>query len=89
MRRELFAFHLPNPDLVTADYAGLSRGLSGGTILNICVNAVHAGSTAADLAKWRVTQELLEREIRKVRQAKAEHSGKKGKSRRKIGFCVG
>ena len=28
----------------------------------------------------------LEREITKVRKAKAEHSGEKGKSRRKIGF---
>jgi SpoVK/Ycf46/Vps4 family AAA+-type ATPase len=46
-RRELFAPHLPNPDRVTADYAvlaELSRGLSGGDILNVCVNAVYAGS---------------------------------------------
>jgi hypothetical protein len=38
MRRELFAHHLPNPERVTADYevlAELSRGLSGGDILNI------------------------------------------------------
>jgi hypothetical protein len=31
---------------------------------------------------------MLEREIRKVKKAKAEHSGEKGKSRRRIGFCV-
>jgi SpoVK/Ycf46/Vps4 family AAA+-type ATPase len=45
MRRELFALHLPNPDRVQADYAvlaELSRGLSGGDILNVCVNAIHA-----------------------------------------------
>jgi len=29
---------------------------------------------------------MLEREITKVRKAKAEHSGEKGKSRRKTGF---
>jgi hypothetical protein len=90
MRRELFALHLPNPDRVTADYAvlaELSRGLSGGDILNICVNAIHAGSVDADSAKWLVTQELLEREIAKVRKAKAEHSGEKGRRRRRIGFC--
>jgi hypothetical protein len=29
---------------------------------------------------------MLEREIAKVKRAKAEHSGEKGKSRR-IGFC--
>jgi hypothetical protein len=74
---------------VQADYAvlaELSRGLSGGDILNVCVNAIHAGSTDDDPAKWVVTQEMLEREIRKVRKAKAEHSGEKGKSRRRIGF---
>ena len=29
---------------------------------------------------------MLEREITKAKKAKAEHSGKKGKSRRRIGF---
>jgi SpoVK/Ycf46/Vps4 family AAA+-type ATPase len=90
MRRELFALHLPNPDRVKADYAilaELSKGLSGGDILNICLNAIHAGSTDEDPAKWQVTQATLEREIAKAKQAKAEHSGKKVKSRRRIGFC--
>ena len=59
------------------------QGLRGGDILNICVNAIYAGSTDADPAKWLVTQEMLEREIAK---AKAEQSGEKGKSRTKIGF---
>ena len=89
MRRELFDLHLPNPERVKADYAvlaELSKGLSGGDILNICVNAIHAGSPDAEPAKWRVKQEMLEREIKKVRKAKAEHSGKKVKSRRRIGF---
>jgi ATP-dependent 26S proteasome regulatory subunit len=89
MRRELFALHLPNPDRVTADYAflaELSRGLSGGDILNTCVNAIHAGSTDPNPERWKVTQVMLEREIMKVKKAKAEHSGEKGKSRRRIGF---
>ena len=89
MRRELFALHLPNPDRVQADYAALSelsKGLSGGDILNVCVNAIHAGSVDADPAKWMVTQVILDREIGKVRKAKAEHAGEKGKSRRRIGF---
>ncbi len=63
-----------------------SRGLSGGDILNICVNAIHAGSVDDDSAKWLVTQAILEREIAKAKKAKEEHSGKKGKSRRRIGF---
>jgi SpoVK/Ycf46/Vps4 family AAA+-type ATPase len=89
MRRELFALHLPNPDRVKADcavLAELSRGLSGGDILNVCVNAIHVGSTNADPAKWQVTQAMLEREIAKVKKAKVEHSGEKGKNRRVIGF---
>jgi hypothetical protein len=32
---------------------------------------------------------MLEREITKVKKAKAEHAGEKGKSRRRIGFCAG
>ena len=89
MRRELFTLHLPNPDRVTADYAvlaELSRGLSGGDILNICVNAINAGSVDPDSAKWAVTQAMLEREIAKVKKAKAEHSGEREGPRRRIGF---
>jgi hypothetical protein len=92
MRRELFAHHLPNPDRVTADYAilaELSRGLSGGDILNVCVNAIYAGSVDSDSAKWAVTQGMLEREIGKVKKAKAEHSGEKQGPKRRIGFGVG
>ena len=94
MRRELFALHLPNPDRVQADYAvlsELSKGLSGGDILNICVNAIHAGSTDANPERWMVTQGMLEREIAKTKKAKAkaEHAGEIGKSRRRIGFCDG
>jgi SpoVK/Ycf46/Vps4 family AAA+-type ATPase len=92
MRRELFALHLPNPDRVQADYAvlaELSRGLSGGDILNVCVNAIYAGSVDSDSAKWLVTQGMLEREIKKVRQAKAEHSGEKEGPKRRIGFQPG
>jgi len=91
MRRELFALHLPNPDRVEADYAALasiSRGLSGGDILNVCVNAIYAGSTDVDSAKWAVTQAMLEREIAKVKKAKAEHSRAKQGPKRRIGFLA-
>jgi hypothetical protein len=74
---------------VTADYAVLaeqSRGLSGGDILNICVNAIHAGSVDPNPERWLVTQEILDREIAKAKKAKAEHSGEKRKNRRMIGF---
>jgi hypothetical protein len=89
MRRELFSLHLPNPDRVTADYAilaGLSRGLSGGDILNVCVNAIYAGSVDSDPKRWLVTQAMIEAEIKKARKAKVEHSGEKQGPRRRIGF---
>jgi len=89
MRRELFTLHLPNPERVQADFvvlAELSRGLSGGDILNVCVNAIYAGSLDGDPAKWAVTQGMIEREIGKVRKAKSEHAGEKKEPRRSIGF---
>jgi hypothetical protein len=67
--------------------AELSKALSGGDILNICVNAIHAGSVDVDPAKWKVTQEMLEREISEVKKAESEHSGEKAGSKRwMIGF---
>jgi hypothetical protein len=69
MRRDLFAHHLPNPERVTADYAvlaGLSRGLSGGEILNICLNAIYAGSADPEPDRWVVTQEMIERKTEEV-----------------------
>ena len=91
MRRELFSLHLPSHGRVEANFgalAALSRGLSGGDILNISLNAIHSGSADADPAKWKVTQEMLEREIEKARAAKAEHSGKARRRKRLIGFGV-
>jgi len=91
MRRELFSLHLSNPDRVTADYAilaALSRGLSGGDILNVCVNAIYAGSTDADPERWVVTQKMMESEIAKARKAKAEHSGERQGPKRRIGFLA-
>jgi hypothetical protein len=74
---------------VEADFAilaELSRGLSGGDILNHCGNAIHPGSKDVDSTKWRVTQPMQEREIAKLKKAKAEHSRVKGGAKRRIGF---
>jgi hypothetical protein len=90
MRRELFALHLPNLERVRADYAvlaDLSRGLSGGDILNICLNAIYAGSTDANPERWEVSQTMIEAEIKKAR--KAEYSGERRKEKRVIGFQPG
>jgi hypothetical protein len=72
MRRELFTLYLPNHSRVEANSeirAGLSRALSGGDILNIALNAIHAD---ANPAKSKLTQAKLEREIEKVRAARGE-----------------
>jgi hypothetical protein len=92
MRRELLALHLPNPERVkanlrfasgflhcVANLAEQSRGLSGGDILNICLNAIHAGSRDPDPAKWMVTEEMLLREIKRAKAAKEKHSGRRGR----------
>jgi hypothetical protein len=63
-----------------------SEHLTGGDILNICVNAIDAGSTDANPERWMVTQGMLEREIAKAKKAKAEHSGEKAGQKRRIGF---
>ena len=63
MRRELFVHYLTNTERVRADdavLAELSKGLSGGDILNLCVNAIHSGSVDADWEKWAVTQGMIE-----------------------------
>lgn len=89
MRRELFALHLLRPERGLADctvLAELSRDLSGGDILSICVNAIHAGNSNADSAKWWVTQEMLERKIAKARNARAEHSGERERTGEGFGF---
>ncbi len=90
LQRKCF-FHNRNPERVRADYAvlaELSRGLSGGDILNICVKAIYTGSTRANSERWLVTQAMIEAEIAKARKAKAEHSGEKAWPKRRIGFCV-
>jgi hypothetical protein len=42
-----------------------------------------------DPAKWKVMQGMIEREIAKVKKAKAEHSGEKEGPKRRIGFQPG
>ena len=57
-----------------------------GTTFNICLNAIHAGSTAENPEKWKVTQEMLVREIQRVKSAKREHTDQHGNAQRRIGF---
>ena len=62
--------------------AGLSRGLSGGDILNICLNAIHGGRADAGDAADAGTG------IAKAKRAKMEHWGIGATMTRGIGFMA-
>lgn len=70
-------------------FAELPKGLSGRYSLNLCLNAIFAGSTDPNPERWAVTQAMIEAEIAKARRAKAEHSGEKAGPKQGIGFSVG
>jgi SpoVK/Ycf46/Vps4 family AAA+-type ATPase len=79
MRQRLFEMHLPNPERVTANLQAIAEaaeGLSGGDILNVCVNAMEAASTHPDPANWRVNDALLRDQVEKVKKAKLAHAGR-------------
>ena len=101
-REKLIQLHLPtlppnpshpsNPSygpLDLAELAKASHGLSGGDILNVCTNAIHAAAAASDnQSEWRLTQELLLAEVRKVKVSKRAHGGQEAARRGPIGFRV-
>ena len=79
MRERIFRSHLPSIGRVSADLRNVamsSRGLSGGDILNVCLNAVHAASVDPDPANWRLSESTLLAEIRKVQAGKKAHEGR-------------
>lgn len=88
MRRKLFDLHLPKKTCVSAnltEVAKESKGLSGGDILNACVNAMHSASVNDDPATWELTTSILLDEIDAVMVAKRKHGGAKA-ARPSIGF---
>lgn len=87
MREAILRSHIPNLERVDADLRAVAveaRGLSGGDLLNACLNAIHAGSADPDPARWRVTAQLLLDEIARIRSAKADHGN--GARRRRNRF---
>jgi SpoVK/Ycf46/Vps4 family AAA+-type ATPase len=76
MRVKLLEMHLPNLQRVNADLNYISKeakGLSGGDILNVCVNAIYAGSMSDNTDEWKVGNDILLREIEAVKTAKAKN----------------
>jgi SpoVK/Ycf46/Vps4 family AAA+-type ATPase len=89
MRRRLFELHLPNRTRIDADLlevAKASKGLSGGDILNVCLNSIYAGSVDENPENWKITAAILKAEIDKVLEAKKQHKERKPRSERPIGF---
>jgi SpoVK/Ycf46/Vps4 family AAA+-type ATPase len=79
MREQILRLHLPNPERVPETLRGIAmaaHGLSGGDLLNVCLNAIKAASVDPDLQNWRVTKEMLMAQVRKVQSTKHVHSGR-------------
>jgi hypothetical protein len=53
-----------------------AHGLSGGDLLNVCLNAIEAASVDPDPQNWRVTEGMLMAQVRKVQSTKRVHSGR-------------
>jgi len=69
MWEQILRLHLPNPDRVPETLHGIAmaaQGLSGGDLLNVCLNAIEDASVDPDPQNWRVTEELLMAQVRKV-----------------------
>ena len=79
MREKLLRLHLPNPGRVPQSLRGVAvaaHGLSGGDLLNVCLNAMEAASVHPDPANWRVTEDMLLAQVRRVQASKRAHSGR-------------
>jgi SpoVK/Ycf46/Vps4 family AAA+-type ATPase len=81
MRIEIFKLHIPNADRVDPGVnweciGDLTKGMSGGDILNIVLNSINVVCLKQDESDWVLTQSILECEIKNVRAAKEAHSGK-------------
>jgi len=83
MREKILRQHLPNPERVPENLRGVAiaaEGLSGGDLLNVCVNAMEAGSVDENPQKWRVTEAMLMAQVRRVMASKEAHGGQKSKA---------
>ena len=81
MREQLLRLHLPNAERVPQSLRGVAvaaHGLSGGDLLNVCLNAMEAASVEPDPANWRVTEDMLLAQVRRVQANKRAHSGRDG-----------
>lgn len=80
MRLALYKQHLPanNNTSITGDewkaLADRSKGLSGGDILNVTLNAINLASLAEDPADWKLTYDLMLCQVHAILHTKLAHS---------------
>jgi AAA+ superfamily predicted ATPase len=94
MREKLFEIHIPNLEkargLNFTKLAQATKGMSGGDIKNVCVEAIKAISCREENPeKWLLTDGELLKQIDKVKRAKEEHkkSGSNNREERpRMGF---
>lgn len=76
-RVELFRSHLPKLERVDADLAVVAlaaKGLSGGDIRNVCLNAIYAASMSQNTGDWIVRNRHLVEEVKAVKESKQIHA---------------
>jgi len=78
MLESIYKLHLPSQDRVrNVDYAKVSTasaGLSGGDVLNVCINAMEAAAMSdTNPDNWFVTEEMLLNQVTKVLESKKAH----------------
>jgi len=93
MREKLIKLHIPNLERCATgiNWKALAEdtyGLSGGDILNVCVNSIESASRDPNPDLWYITQAILEKEVERVKSSKDENSKRNGKKRRVMGFNV-
>lgn len=92
MREQLFKLHIPSLDRAkNIDFTSLaleSKGFSGGDIRNVCINGMQAASKPEDVNEWVLKNEILQKQIQKIRDAKDSHkkSGSDMPTKAPIGF---
>jgi SpoVK/Ycf46/Vps4 family AAA+-type ATPase len=80
MLLELYRWHLPARtlenlgDIDLVNLAVASKGLAGGDVLNVVVNAVSGASLSANVGDWVLTHERLVSEVREVLRTKNNHA---------------
>lgn len=91
MRERLLIQNFPKMERVVVDFkkvAKETKGFSGGDLNNVVRNARdHAAILDDDSSKWKITDEIMLKEVKKIKDSKDAHKGN-GKVRRGLGISA-